>query len=97
MEPENQEGIVNLLKKVKDMPNKDIWLYTGYSLDGSNGNKIPQTSHTEKILDCVDVLVDGRFELQKRDLRLLFRGSANQRLIDMKQTKGNEEIIMWRN
>ena len=47
------------------------------------------------LLGEVDVLVDGRFELEQRDLTLLFRGSANQRLIDMRKTRERGEVVLW--
>lgn len=87
MEPENQKGIINLVRKVRNLGNRDIWLYTGYSLDGSNGSLIPDTEFKDEILKSLDVMVDGRFVLCKKNLMLKFRGSSNQRLIDMNETR----------
>lgn len=69
-------GLLDLLKKVKsDFPKKNIWLYSGYTLE-----EIKENSEMSKSLDFIDVLVDGRFILKKRDVSLAFRGSSNQRI-----------------
>lgn len=85
MEPENQEGILPFLKKVKeDCPDKTIWIYTGYVLDKDlvpGGRKY--TDFTDEILDYIDILVDGPFVEELKDITLKFRGSSNQRILDM--------------
>lgn len=72
---------------------KDIWSWTGYTweelLDGTTDKK--------GLLEVIDVLVDGRFEQDKMDLNLAFRGSSNQRIIDVKQSLAAKEIILWKN
>ncbi len=83
-EEENQACVLDLLSRVKAaFPQKDIWLYTGYVLDKDllppDGSK--HTEYTLPILKLVDVLVDGPFILEKKDLSLEFRGSSNQRII----------------
>ena len=94
-EEENQEGLIEFVRRVKEeCPNKDIWAYTGYLLDKDlikNGKKY--TEYTEELLACIDVLVDGPFVLEKKSLSLKFKGSSNQRLIDMKKTRMQGEII----
>ena len=84
-EPENQEGLIAFMRRVKEeCPNKDVWAYTGYLLDEDlcpGGKKY--TEYTEELLSYIDVLVDGPFVLEKKSLSLKFKGSGNQRVIDM--------------
>ena len=97
MEPENQAALVPFLRKVKErLPGKSIWGFTGYLLDEdliAGGAK--HTDVTEEFLSYLDVLVDGPFVEEQKDLMLKFRGSANQRLIDMEQYRANGQIIEW--
>lgn len=84
MEEENQQGIVNLIKKFKKLyPKKTIWLYTGYvyERDLLEGQRKYIKDITDYILENVDVLVDGPFIEEKKDLSLSFRGSSNQRML----------------
>lgn len=82
MEPENQEGLLPILRLVKKTyPNKTIWLYTGYLLDQdlvAGGRK--HTVYTDELLSLVDVVVDGPFVSERKDVGLRFRGSSNQRV-----------------
>lgn len=82
MEPENQEGILPILRLVKERyANKTIWLYTGYLLDQdlvAGGRK--HTVYTDELLSLVDVVVDGPFVSERKDVGLRFRGSSNQRI-----------------
>lgn len=84
-EPENQEGLIAFMRRVKaECPDKDVWAYTGYLLDKDlclGGKK--HTEYTEELLSYIDVLVDGPFVLNKKSLTLKFKGSGNQRVIDM--------------
>jgi len=84
-EPENQEGLIKFMRRVKEeCPNKDVWAYTGYLLDEDlcpGGKKY--TEYTEELLSYIDVLVDGPFVLEKKSLSLKFKGSDNQRVINM--------------
>lgn len=86
-EPENQKALVPFLKKVKEiLPDKDIWAYTGYIADKdlvTGGRRYSEI--TKEMLSMIDVLVDGPFILEKKDLMLRFRGSSNQRIIDCKK------------
>lgn len=90
-EEENQEVIVNLLERVKrELPDKNIWVFTGYLYDKDlikGGRKY--TQYTDRMLKCIDVLVDGPFIEEKKNLSLKFRGSENQRIINL---SGKEEI-----
>ena len=83
LEPENQPAVLALIERVrKELPNKTIWLYTG-SILGKNKklNKNHLDGITDKILSKIDVLVDGPFIEQKKNLTLSFRGSTNQRIL----------------
>ena len=86
-EEENQEVLAPFLERVKQAyPNKNIWCYTGYLYDKdllpADGRK--HTPFTNRMLACIDVLVDGPFIESQKDLTLNFRGSRNQRIIDLK-------------
>lgn len=97
-EPANQRGIVDTLIKIKNrMPDKDIWVYTGYTLDR---DIIPKDGAaycevTSDILSCIDVLVDGEFILAQKNLLLPFRGSSNQRLIDVPATLKSGKVTEY--
>ncbi len=96
-EPSNQESLLPFLKRVKgELPKKDIWMFTGFTLEElRDANCRACTPHTEDILNIIDVLVDGRFVEELKDITLRFRGSKNQRLIDMKETIKKGEVVMW--
>lgn len=96
-EPQNQPGVLALLRKVKqELPEKSIWCFSGYTLDGHIlAGKLGPREVTMELLSCLDVLVDGPFIAEKKNLSLRFRGSENQRLIDMKKTLASGEIVLW--
>lgn len=85
MEPENQPTIKDLIKTIKStMPDKDIWLYSGFTLEElRNENNPVHTKNTNDILNNIDVLVDGPFEKTLKNPSLKFRGSENQRIIHL--------------
>ncbi|MDY5846640.1 MAG: anaerobic ribonucleoside-triphosphate reductase activating protein [Bariatricus sp.] len=90
-EPENQQVLVGVLKKIRETcPQKDIWCYTGYlyDVDLIPGGRV-YTDVTKEMLSYVDVLVDGRFIEEEKDLTLVFRGSRNQRILDLRQEREN--------
>lgn len=95
-EPCNQRELVKLIRRVrKELPEKDIWMYTGFTYEeelAPGGAK--HTEVTDEILHSIDVLVDGRFVLEKKNLALRFRGSENQRIIDMKKTNLARKVIL---
>ena len=95
-EPENQRALFPFVEEVKRcFPQKDIWCYTGYTFE--NGTlKEPQvkTEVTEKLLSLLDVLVDGKFEENLKDIRLKFRGSSNQRVIDVQRTLAEGRVVL---
>ena len=99
MEPENQEGLLPFLREFKRRyPEKDIWLFTGNlyeELTGAMGEHYKCLPITDEILSLVDILVDGRFVEEKKRLGLRFRGSENQRIIDMNKTREKGEIVIW--
>ena len=85
MEPANQKALLPLLRKVRErLPDKDVWCYTGYTLESDllapDGKA--RTDVTDELLSHIDVLVDGEFIEAKKNIRLRFRGSENQRLLD---------------
>ena len=95
-EPENQQGLIDLIRSVKqELPGKDIWMYTGYSYEDLLPGGIRHYDVTDEIMDALDVLVDGRFLLGEKDITLRFRGSRNQRLIDMKRTQQEGQVVLW--
>ena len=84
----NYDAVIKLVKKVKEIyPNKDIWIWTGYKFDD-----IPEKC--KDIFDLADVIVDGRYEEDKRDLSIAFRGSTNQRIWRKSTNEFNDTI--WR-
>ena len=99
MEPENQEALLPFLVKVKNLfPEKTIWLYTGNlyeELTGMLGEHRSCIDVTERLLSLVDILVDGRYIEEEKCLGLRFRGSKNQRIIDMNETRRLGEVIIW--
>ncbi len=96
MEITNQEGLLPLLQKVKTVyPQKDIWCYTGYVLeDLLEGGRV-HTDVSDELLSYIDILVDGPFILEQKNIRLKFRGSENQRIIDMNKTRQEKKIVLW--
>lgn len=95
-EPVNQRELVQLIKRVREeLPNKDIWCYTGFTLPDLIEGGRKHCEVTNAILKNIDVLVDGKFEIKKLNIRLKFRGSENQRLIDMKKTRAAGEVVLW--
>ena len=97
-EPENQRTLLPFLLRVREQyPHKNIWAYTGYVLDQDlqEGGK-SYCEVTKQLLSCLDVLVDGPFVAEQKDITLKFKGSANQRVIDMKEylTNGSIRILI---
>ncbi len=99
LEPENQAGLYPFVKRVKALyPQKSVWCYTGFTLDEKTGvlqEKHKNTLLTEKLLSLVDILVDGPYIEELKDIRLKFRGSSNQRVIDMKRTREAGRIVLY--
>ena len=90
LEPENQEGILQIIKRVREVyPQKDIWCYTGFVYEALKAPLV------QEILCLTDVLVDGPFVKQLKDLNLRFRGSSNQRIIDLNKTRTSGTLTLW--
>ena len=95
-EPENQRELVKLLKKVREThPDKNVWCYSGYTVEQIMGDEHPHCEVSEEMLSMINVLVDGRFTLALKDISLRFRGSSNQRIIDLKASREKGEIVLW--
>lgn len=97
MEPQNQKALLPFLKRVKELfPNKNIWCYTGYTLKTPYSiDAQANIEETPEFLSLIDVLVDGKFIEAEYDISLKFRGSKNQRLIDMNKTRAENKIICF--
>lgn len=94
MEFLNQEGIISLIRKAKMIPNKTIWIYSGFLYEDLLPSGKRHGPFTDEILDSIDVLVDGRFEENLKDVTLNYRGSSNQRIIDMKKTRKEGKVVL---
>ncbi len=97
-EPSNQRALVRFLHRVRSAcPDKTVWCFTGFTLDGElwREGSHPRCEVTDEMLSMIDVLVDGRYVKALKDISLRFRGSSNQRLIDMKKTLQQGKIILW--
>ena len=96
-EPENQVELVKFVRKVKELhPKKDIWAFTGYIYDKDlveGGRKYCEA--TDELLSMLDVLVDGPFIAEQKNLMLKFRGSSNQRVLNMQETLKTGEIVLF--
>ena len=88
MDQIKDEALSNLLKRIKEETNKSIWIWSGYLYEDIIVNK-----ERNKILSYADVLIDGRFELSKRDISLKYRGSSNQRIIDIVRSRKENKIV----
>lgn len=102
-EPENQRALLPFVKRVREkfsrggLPRKTIWAYSGFTLDEmQTPGSHPRCEVTDELLEQLDVLVDGRFVEELKDISLLFRGSSNQRLIDMKRTLAEGRVVLWK-
>ena len=95
-EPENQKGVLPLLKKMKEKyPEKSIWIYSGYLFDKEIiGRMLDTVPETREILELTDVIVDGRFVEELKNLSLKFKGSSNQRTIDVQKSLKTGEVVL---
>ena len=95
LEYANQKGLLPLVKKVKEkFPNKTIWCYTGYNFEKDVVEKMCiEHEETIELIKNIDVIVDGKFEEDKKNASLRFRGSENQRLIDVKASIKENEVV----
>ena len=91
-EPENQRGLLPFLRRVRErLPGKTVWCYTGFTLEALQAEG---RADRMRLLEQVDVLVDGPYLARERSLELLYRGSRNQRLIDMKKTREQGQVVL---
>ena len=96
MEPQNQRELVKLLRRVKrELPEKNVWCYSGYALETDLlGPSRARCEVTDELLSMIDVLVDGEFVLEKKNISLSFRGSENQRIIDLHATLRSGKTVV---
>ena len=94
---ENQRELLPFIKNVKVLyPNKTIWCYTGNNLEHEIWQPGPgRCEVTDEFLQYIDVLVDGDFVQDQYDISLRFRGSSNQRIIDMNKTRAAGRVVLW--
>lgn len=92
MDPRNQAGLLELSRRIKEeLPDKSIWCFTGYTWEN-----IPSVAGvTDELIALCDVIVDGPFVAAKKNLSLRFRGSENQRLIDIPKTLEQGQVVLW--
>lgn len=96
-EPENQAVLVTLLRRVRrELPQKDIWSYSGYTFEELTGESRARCDVTDEMLSLIDVLVDGEFVEAQRNLSLRFRGSENQRLLNLPESLKRGKAVLWR-
>lgn len=95
-EPANQAALISFIKRVRNKyPSKNIWMYSGYTFEELTGESRARCEYTDEILSNIDVLVDGEFVEEKKKITLKFRGSENQRVIDVKKSLEKGEIILF--
>ena len=91
LDPHNAPKVLEIVKRVKMVfPNKDIWIYSGYVWEN-----IIKDETLREILKYTDVLVDGAYVDELRDISLAFRGSSNQRIVDVKKSLAESKVILW--
>jgi anaerobic ribonucleoside-triphosphate reductase activating protein len=101
LEDENAEEVYLLIKEIKErFPDKDIWLYTGYTLEQIfpsvvTDNLDVNRFYKQEIVKMCDVVVDGKYVEELRDITLKWKGSSNQRVIDVKQSLKEQEIVLY--
>ncbi len=96
-EPENQAVLLPLIKRVRrEVPDKNIWSFTGFLFEElKDPSFLKHCAETDEILSLLDVLIDGPFVLEKRNISLKFRGSENQRVIDLKETLKTGKVTLY--
>lgn len=95
-EPANQKALLPLVKKVKDVyPNKDIWAFSGYLYDKQIMDVMAEKyDFTKEFISYIDVLVDGEFHEEEKDLSIVYRGSRNQRIIDVPKSLASKKVVL---
>ncbi|MBS7577579.1 MULTISPECIES: anaerobic ribonucleoside-triphosphate reductase activating protein [unclassified Enterococcus] len=88
----NTDVVLPLVKRIRqELPEKDIWSWSGYTWEELQ----LETADKQELLSLIDILVDGRFEKDKMNLMLQFRGSSNQRIIDVKRSLKAHQVVIW--
>lgn len=97
LEHSNQQGLLPFIRRVKkELPGKDIWCYTGYTYERDVLERMcAEWEETKELLSYIDVLVDGEFVQALKDLGLRFRGSSNQRIIDLPESLRTGKTVLW--
>ena len=97
MEPENQRALLPFLRRVRaELPEKTIWAYSGFTFEAlRREGSHPRCEVTDELLSLLDVLVDGPFVQTEKDISLRFRGSRNQRILDMPKRVAAGEAVLW--
>lgn len=93
----NQQGILPLVREFKEKyPQKNLWCYTGFDFEKDiKCDMMKKWSETNELISYIDILVDGKFVEELKDLSLRFRGSSNQRIIDVQKSLETGDIILW--
>lgn len=95
-EPQNQRVLVDLLRRIRaELPQKNIWCYSGYTFEELTLDSRARCECTDEMLYMIDVLVDGEFKQDLYDISLSFRGSSNQRIIDVKNSLESGNIVLY--
>ena len=96
-EPENQKALLPLMRRIRTLyPDKSVWCYTGYDYEKDIlAGKLGPWEVTRELLGCIDILVDGEFHQQEKDLTLRFKGSRNQRIIDVNASRQADAVVLW--
>lgn len=96
-EPQNQPALLQLCARVKETyPDKTIWCYTGYDFERHIlAGKLGDPEITDRLIRLIDVLVDGEFVEALKDLKLRFKGSANQRIINVPESLRQDTVVLW--
>lgn len=87
---QNEKDLTEIVKQIKKEVDKPIWIYSGYTFE-----QILESKEKTELLKLIDVLVDGKFEQDKKDLKLRFRGSSNQRIIDVQESLKSGEVVLY--
>lgn len=97
MEHVNQQGLLPLLRQIREkLPDKTVWCFTGYDYEKDVlGRMVSEWEETKEFLSYLDVLVDGEFKIEQKDLGLIFKGSANQRTILVQESLAAGHIVYW--
>ncbi len=96
-EPENQRALLPFLRRVRaEYPEKTVWAFSGYTWEELTGESRARCEATDEMLALTDVLVDGEFVQSLKDISLRFRGSANQRILDVPASLREGEPVLWK-